>query len=164
MISYIDILSQCYRSLISYFQKSILPSSVILFLFAFRPLWEDLKHCKTPLLLVTEEKDTKFKTIAQEMFDEVCHGLKSGDNLWNEIHEIVEIPNSGHAAHLENPLPLISALRQFLSRLGKREFVSNPKRRIESWNRLIARSNVTADDTADKSSEGTHVKLVAYTV
>lgn len=87
-----------------------------------RPLWEDLKHCKTPLLLIVGENDTKFKTIAQEMFCEVCHGLKSGDNPWNEIHEIVEIPNCGHAVHLENPLPVISALRQFLTRLGKSSF------------------------------------------
>ncbi|XP_075659886.1 protein PHYLLO, chloroplastic isoform X2 [Castanea sativa] len=87
-----------------------------------QPLWEDLKHCKTPLLLIVGENDTKFKTIAQEMFCEVCHGLKSGDNLWNEIHEIVEIPNCGHAVHLENPLPVISALRQFLTRLGKSSF------------------------------------------
>ncbi|GLT53301.1 hypothetical protein SLA2020_265830 [Shorea laevis] len=81
------------------------------------PLWEDLKHCKTPLMLIYGEKDTKFKTIAQEMFYEASHGSKSADDLWNEIHEIVEIPNCGHAAHLENPLPILSALRQFLTKL-----------------------------------------------
>ena len=88
----------------------------------YRPLWEDLKHSKTPLMLIYGEKDTKFKTIAQEMFYEACHGFKSADDLWNEIHEIVEIPNSGHAAHLENPFPTISALRQFLTKLKTSSF------------------------------------------
>ncbi|XP_062163333.1 protein PHYLLO, chloroplastic isoform X1 [Alnus glutinosa] len=78
------------------------------------PLWEDLKHCKTPLVLIYGEKDTKFKTIAQEMFYEACRGIN--------IHEIVEIPNCGHAAHLENPLPIISALRQFFTKLKTTSF------------------------------------------
>lgn len=97
---------------------------LVLFSFSlhYRPLWEDLKHCKTPLMLIYGEKDTKFKTIAQEMFYEACHGFKSADDLWNEIHEIVEIPNCGHAAHLENPLPIISALRQFLTKLKTSSF------------------------------------------
>jgi isochorismate synthase/2-succinyl-5-enolpyruvyl-6-hydroxy-3-cyclohexene-1-carboxylate synthase/2-succinyl-6-hydroxy-2,4-cyclohexadiene-1-carboxylate synthase/O-succinylbenzoate synthase len=73
-------------------------------------------------VLIYGEKDTKFKTIAQEMFYEACRGFKSADDLWNETHEIVEIPNCGHAAHLENPLPIISALRQFLTKLKTTSF------------------------------------------
>jgi isochorismate synthase/2-succinyl-5-enolpyruvyl-6-hydroxy-3-cyclohexene-1-carboxylate synthase/2-succinyl-6-hydroxy-2,4-cyclohexadiene-1-carboxylate synthase/O-succinylbenzoate synthase len=68
-------------------------------------------------VLIYGEKDTKFKTIAQEMFYEACRG-----NNIHENHEIVEIPNCGHAAHLENPLPIISALRQFLTKLKTTSF------------------------------------------
>ncbi|KAK9276554.1 hypothetical protein L1049_006088 [Liquidambar formosana] len=86
------------------------------------PLWEDLKLCKTPLLLIVGEKDTKFKRIAQEMCYEICHGTKSGDEPRKEIYEIVEVPKCGHAVHLENPLPVISALRRFLTGLNRVPF------------------------------------------
>ncbi|KAJ7943266.1 protein PHYLLO, chloroplastic [Quillaja saponaria] len=81
------------------------------------PLWEDLKNCKTPFLFIVGEKDTKFKKISEEMIKAICHGIESRHNQWNYIHDMVEIPNSGHAAHLENPLPVITALRKFLTRL-----------------------------------------------
>ncbi|KAG6654050.1 hypothetical protein CIPAW_05G119100 [Carya illinoinensis] len=87
-------------------------------------LWDDLKHCKTPLLLVHGDKDTKFKKIAREMYQEVSNGLKSGDESREEMHEIVEVPNSGHAAHLENPLSIIRALRQYLTKLRTTSFQS----------------------------------------
>ncbi|CAK9155708.1 unnamed protein product [Ilex paraguariensis] len=81
------------------------------------PLWEDLKHCKVPVLLIVGEKDAKFKRIAQDM----CSIINSG--TWSRDHPaIVEIPNCGHAAHLENPLPVIHAVREFLTTL-KEEFV-----------------------------------------
>ncbi|KAL7171373.1 hypothetical protein ACSBR2_036094 [Camellia fascicularis] len=79
------------------------------------PLWEDLRHCKVPLLLVVGEKDDKFKRIAKEMFHEVNHGARSIDDK-EEICEIVEVPSCGHAVHLENPLPLINAIRRFLKK------------------------------------------------
>ncbi|CAL5419038.1 unnamed protein product [Camellia sinensis] len=79
------------------------------------PLWEDLRHCKVPLLLVVGEKDDKFKRIAKEMFREVDHGARSIDDR-EEICEIVEVPSCGHAVHLENPLPLINAIRRFLKK------------------------------------------------
>ncbi|XP_057478284.1 protein PHYLLO, chloroplastic isoform X2 [Actinidia eriantha] len=79
------------------------------------PLWEDLRHCKVPLLLVVGEKDEKFKRIAQEMFQEVNFGGRSTDHSV-KICEIIEIPNCGHAVHLENPLPVISAIRQYLKK------------------------------------------------
>jgi isochorismate synthase/2-succinyl-5-enolpyruvyl-6-hydroxy-3-cyclohexene-1-carboxylate synthase/2-succinyl-6-hydroxy-2,4-cyclohexadiene-1-carboxylate synthase/O-succinylbenzoate synthase len=80
-------------------------------------LWEDLPNCRVPLLIIHGEKDKKFKKIAQAMMNTICSGLGSKDEEVNDIHEVVEIPNCGHAVHLENPLPVIAALRQFMSKL-----------------------------------------------
>ncbi|KAG5532630.1 hypothetical protein RHGRI_027056 [Rhododendron griersonianum] len=80
-----------------------------------QPLWEDLRHNKVPLLLVVGEKDDKFKKIAQKMFQEVNHEARSIDDS-KRICEVVEVPNCGHAVHLENPLPLVRAVRQFLNK------------------------------------------------
>ncbi|KAF8399244.1 hypothetical protein HHK36_015109 [Tetracentron sinense] len=87
-------------------------------------LWEDLKQCKTPLLFIVGEKDRKFKEIAQQMCYEISHSSKSGADPCKEIHEMVEIPNCGHAAHLENPLPVINAVRQFFTGLNRRRSIS----------------------------------------
>lgn len=84
-------------------------------------MWEDLKHCKTPLLLIVGEKDKKFKTIAQDMSLEIGSGdnkLTGDGGAPNDLCEIVEIPDCGHAAHLENPLAVIRALRRFVMKLN----------------------------------------------
>ncbi|KAL9420500.1 hypothetical protein AB3S75_038135 [Citrus x aurantiifolia] len=90
------------------------------------PLWEDLKLCSTPLLIVVGERDKKFKSIAEKMCYELSHDEKGSDDLRNEIYEMVEIPNCGHAVHLENPLPVIRAVRQFLTRVNQNS-TSNPE-------------------------------------
>ncbi|KAH9707758.1 protein PHYLLO [Citrus sinensis] len=90
------------------------------------PLWEDLKLCSTPLLIVVGEKDKKFKSIAEKMCYELSHDEKGSDDLRNQIYEMVEIPNCGHAVHLENPLPVIRAVRQFLTRVNQNS-TSNPE-------------------------------------
>ncbi|CAN0923899.1 Protein PHYLLO, chloroplastic [Linum grandiflorum] len=72
------------------------------------PLWDDLKHCKLPLLFVVGAHDDKFKGIARRMLEEI---------ETDTVSEIVEVPASGHAVHLENPLHLIHALSQFLTRI-----------------------------------------------
>ncbi|XP_028761883.1 protein PHYLLO, chloroplastic-like isoform X1 [Neltuma alba] len=77
-------------------------------------LWEDLKNCRMPFLLVYGEKDTKFKKITAAMINTMC----SGQEKCNNIHEVVEVPNTGHAVHLENPLFIISALTHFMTRLS----------------------------------------------
>ncbi|KAL6529268.1 hypothetical protein OROGR_014891 [Orobanche gracilis] len=74
-------------------------------------LWEDLKHCKVPLQLIVGENDVKFKKIAREMHTQIGH-----ENGNRNSPSITEIPNAGHAVHLENPLALITALRQFIKR------------------------------------------------
>ncbi|CAI8583567.1 unnamed protein product [Vicia faba] len=81
------------------------------------PLWEDLLNCKVPLLIIHGEKDTKFKKISQAMMNTLCSDLRSNPEKRNYTHEVVEIPNCGHAAHLENPLPVIAALKQFITKL-----------------------------------------------
>jgi isochorismate synthase / 2-succinyl-5-enolpyruvyl-6-hydroxy-3-cyclohexene-1-carboxylate synthase / 2-succinyl-6-hydroxy-2,4-cyclohexadiene-1-carboxylate synthase / o-succinylbenzoate synthase len=35
----------------------------------------------------------------------------------NELCEMMIIPQSGHAVHVENPLPLVRAVRKFLLKL-----------------------------------------------
>lgn len=76
-----------------------------IFLWQDRSLWDDLKHCKVPISLVVGESDGKFKAIARQMSSEFAKGSC----------EIVEIPESGHAVHLENPLAVARALRKFFT-------------------------------------------------
>ncbi|XP_024934015.3 protein PHYLLO, chloroplastic isoform X2 [Ziziphus jujuba] len=77
------------------------------------PLWEDLKHTETPLLFIVGEKDSKFKAIAHEMCYTIDSSRKTSDASSSDVYELFEIPDSGHAPHLENPLPVVSALRRF---------------------------------------------------
>ncbi|OVA12536.1 Thiamine pyrophosphate enzyme [Macleaya cordata] len=77
-------------------------------------LWEELNQCKKPLLFVVGEKDAKFKKIAQQM----CHEINfSSRNISKETQNMVEVPDCGHAVHLENPLSLITAVSLFLRKL-----------------------------------------------
>ncbi|MBA0828474.1 hypothetical protein Goarm_013146 [Gossypium armourianum] len=77
-------------------------------------LWEDLKHCKVPLMLVVGENDEKFKRVAQKMWHEIGHDR---DDAVSKLHQMVVLPSCGHAVHLENPLPIIRLVRQFLTSL-----------------------------------------------
>lgn len=58
---------------------------------AMDPLWDRLPDLKTPVLLVTGERDAKFHAIAQQMLE----------RLPNAQH--VTIPGTGHAPQLEDP-------------------------------------------------------------
>ncbi|KAJ0242827.1 2-oxoglutarate decarboxylase/hydro-lyase/magnesium ion-binding protein [Hirschfeldia incana] len=78
-------------------------------------LWEELADCDTNVSLVFGEKDVKFKKIVTRMYTEMSKSKKRE----NYIIEKVEIPEAGHAVHLENPLLLILALRKFLTRMRK---------------------------------------------
>ncbi|XP_057963060.1 protein PHYLLO, chloroplastic isoform X2 [Malania oleifera] len=82
------------------------------------PMWEDLKQCQLPLMIIVGERDWKFKRIAQAMCHEIGYGTKSTDDLGQKLYEMVEVPNCGHAVHLENPLHVISTLRKFFMRLN----------------------------------------------
>lgn len=80
-----------------------------------RSLWEELENCDTNISLVFGEKDVKFKKIAIRMYCEMSKSKKGENN----IIETIEIPEAGHAVHLENPLRVILALREFLTRVRK---------------------------------------------
>jgi isochorismate synthase / 2-succinyl-5-enolpyruvyl-6-hydroxy-3-cyclohexene-1-carboxylate synthase / 2-succinyl-6-hydroxy-2,4-cyclohexadiene-1-carboxylate synthase / o-succinylbenzoate synthase len=73
---------------------------------------------KRPLLIVAGEKDKKFKEISKQIFRE-ARSSKCGSNgrNGNELCEMMIIPESGHAIHVENPLPLVRAVRKFLLNL-----------------------------------------------
>ncbi|VFQ78024.1 unnamed protein product [Cuscuta campestris] len=75
-------------------------------------LWEDLKLCERPLMFIVGESDAKFKAIAQKMLNTMDQNVSVVN-----CPEIVEIPCSGHAAHLENPLSVISAISRFLRKV-----------------------------------------------
>ncbi|KAI3719962.1 hypothetical protein L6452_20868 [Arctium lappa] len=77
-------------------------------------LWEELKHNKSPLLLIVGEKDKKFKTIAESMWSK----LGTSEDSAKHPYTMVEIPDCGHAVHIENPLPVIHSIRQFLTRVN----------------------------------------------
>lgn len=72
-----------------------------------------MKHLKSPLLIVAGEKDPKFKEISQQMCREI---RKHKDRESDGLCEMIIIPDSGHAVHVENPLPLVRAIRKFLVR------------------------------------------------
>ncbi|XP_076898989.1 protein PHYLLO, chloroplastic-like isoform X2 [Bidens hawaiensis] len=77
-------------------------------------LWEDLKHNKSPILLIVGDKDEKFKKIGQSMWSK----LKSQDHSVKRLHTMVKIPDSGHAVHIENPLLVIQSISEFVTRLN----------------------------------------------
>lgn len=56
-----------------------------------------------PLQIVVGEKDAKFKKIAIEMQERIGHSPS-----------VIEVPSAGHAVHVENPLDVITALRNFI--------------------------------------------------
>ncbi|XP_078444001.1 2-oxoglutarate decarboxylase/hydro-lyase/magnesium ion-binding protein isoform X2 [Wolffia australiana] len=78
-------------------------------------LWEELKSFRKPILLVHGEKDPKFKKIAKKMLDEMRISPVNDDQ--DCFCSILEVPSSGHAVHLENPLPLINAVRKFMAQI-----------------------------------------------
>ncbi|KAJ0986775.1 hypothetical protein J5N97_005131 [Dioscorea zingiberensis] len=86
-----------------------------------RSLWEDLKHCSRPLLLIVGEADAKFKEISERMLNEI-NSSSDADKIENEVPlcDRLVVPNSGHAVHLENPLAMINAIRKFMVKLDQR--------------------------------------------
>ncbi|MQL91071.1 hypothetical protein Taro_023675, partial [Colocasia esculenta] len=82
------------------------------------PLWEELKGCQKPMLLIFGEKDAKFKGIAQKMHNKMrSHNDQVGKTGGNPC-TLLEIPHCGHAVHLENPLLVINAVRKFIQNLN----------------------------------------------
>lgn len=79
-------------------------------------MWEDLKHCQKPLLFIAGDKDIKFRDISKQMCSEIRTCLEGKDHIQSErLSEMIIVPNCGHAVHLENPLPVINAVRKFIT-------------------------------------------------
>ena len=64
-------------------------------------------------MFIYGQKDAKFMEISQDMCSEISKGVNRRD-----LYDIVEVPESGHAVHVENPLALVRLIRQFLTKLG----------------------------------------------
>ncbi|KAF3773187.1 PHYLLO protein [Nymphaea thermarum] len=91
-----------------------------------RSLWEDLRHCRVPLLFIVGEKDAKFRKITEQMYADVTRKVSTSRDhpgstaTYNEeceqvreLHRVLVVPDCGHAVHLESPLPVINAIRRF---------------------------------------------------
>nr|XP_043623438.1 protein PHYLLO, chloroplastic [Erigeron canadensis] len=81
-------------------------------------LWEDLKHNKTPLTIIVGEKDDKYKRIAHSMYLKLAEGTATIHGSVKPSFTMVEIPNCGHAVHIENPLPVIHSIADFVASLN----------------------------------------------
>lgn len=79
------------------------------------PLWKDLKQCKTPFLFIAGEMDPKFVDISKKMYSYCGNSPNHRDNTC----EMMIMKDCGHAVHLENPLPLITTVRKFITELKK---------------------------------------------
>ncbi|XP_073113105.1 protein PHYLLO, chloroplastic isoform X4 [Elaeis guineensis] len=83
-------------------------------------LWEDLKHCQKPLLFIAGDKDIKFRDISKQMCSEIRTCSEGKDHIERvQLSEMVIVPDCGHAVHWENPLPVINAVRKFITNFDK---------------------------------------------
>ncbi|XP_065045713.1 protein PHYLLO, chloroplastic-like isoform X3 [Musa acuminata AAA Group] len=83
-------------------------------------LWEDLRHLQTPLLFIVGEMDAKFRKIAQHMCSEIRDCSKDDPHQQQKLYDTIIVPDCGHAVHLENPLPVINAIRKFVTSFEQR--------------------------------------------
>ena len=68
------------------------------------PLFADLPRVQVPVLLVVGALDTRFVTVARDLARRLPRA------------EVREIADAGHAAHLEQPVAFVAAVREFLRR------------------------------------------------
>ena len=79
---------------------------------ALAPVWDDLGTLDVPVLAVAGEGDDKYVQIARRMADALPQGRAA------------QVPNAGHAAHLEQPDAFSDLLLEFLDEhLGQRVVV-----------------------------------------
>lgn len=69
---------------------------------AQEPLWERLPALRAPTLLLAGAEDGKYRALAQAMADRM------------PAARAVEVPEAGHAAHLEQPAAFVAAVLAFL--------------------------------------------------
>ena len=70
------------------------------------PLWDRLASISTPVLLLTGAADRKFSELARVLVA----------RLSDAVH--VEIPDAGHAVHLERPREVSAAVLGYLQARG----------------------------------------------
>ena len=70
------------------------------------PLWRQLNLISSPTLIMAGEEDTKFRSLAVRL------------NSGIPRSEIVIVPESGHACHLENPDFTLEAIKMFLEEVS----------------------------------------------
>jgi 2-succinyl-6-hydroxy-2,4-cyclohexadiene-1-carboxylate synthase len=70
------------------------------------PLWDRLPSIQAPVLLLTGEADRKFAELARVL----------ASRLPDAVH--VEIPDAGHAVHLERPREVGAAMLGYLQARG----------------------------------------------
>ena len=71
----------------------------------FDPLWESLPDLKMPVLVVAGELDSKYCTLARRLADAI------GANA-----DLLIIPGSGHACHLERPDEFVKGVTNWITR------------------------------------------------
>lgn len=69
-----------------------------------QPTWSRLRELTMPVLVIAGTNDQKYLTLAKRLVSEI------GNNA-----ELVEIKNSGHTPHLEQPEIFLTHLKKFLS-------------------------------------------------
>jgi isochorismate synthase/2-succinyl-5-enolpyruvyl-6-hydroxy-3-cyclohexene-1-carboxylate synthase/2-succinyl-6-hydroxy-2,4-cyclohexadiene-1-carboxylate synthase/O-succinylbenzoate synthase len=96
------------------------------------PLWSRLSGVGVPLLLVAGSLDPKFVAIHRRMLAQLTSGgagaagnsagggsaAGAAAAVARPRHALLELPNCGHAVHVEAPLQLLGAVRDFLASLG----------------------------------------------
>lgn len=68
------------------------------------PAWRQLGGLDMPVLVIAGERDSKFATLGERMAREI------GSNA-----TLALVPGAGHAAHLEQPVAFLAALRPWLA-------------------------------------------------
>lgn len=69
-----------------------------------QPTWSRLKELTMPVMVIAGTNDQKYSALAERLVSEI------GNNA-----ELVEIKNSGHTPHLEQPEIFLTHLKKFLS-------------------------------------------------
>src|SRR5579884_2652295 len=73
---------------------------------ALPPVWDRLGDLRMPVTLIVGERDAKFRSLAGQMAGALPHA------------EVVVVPGSGHAVHLENPGRVAQAIARAAPAVG----------------------------------------------
>jgi 2-succinyl-6-hydroxy-2,4-cyclohexadiene-1-carboxylate synthase len=85
---------------------------------AQEPLHDRLATLHTPVCLITGAEDARFRAIAADLAGRI------------PAAQVQEIPEAGHAAHLENPRALLRAARRFFDEAEAARGSAHPRREL----------------------------------